>query len=175
MKLRVLKDRRDFDAAFIEQIIEFDKANMRSVLNEAGIDFPEENRRRGFENNPTFIIAASGGKIIGYLEYTRSWSDADYIYISSIQIDKKYRNSKLILRLIDEFAKLAEKEDFKGFETNVQKNNLPVVKLYRKIGFEFTRNPNNDASWLLRADRKILRESPIVSMLEKWRKKNKKS
>ncbi len=174
MKLRVLKNQLGFDSDFIEQIIEFDKANMQSVLEEAGIDFPEENRRRGFENNPTFIIAANGGKIIGYLEYTRSWNDADYIYISSIQIDKKYRNSRLILRLIDEFAKLAEKEDFKGFETNVQKNNLPVVELYRKIGFEFRENPENNASWLLKAEREILRESPIVPMLEKWRKKNKK-
>jgi ribosomal protein S18 acetylase RimI-like enzyme len=169
MKLRVLKG--DFDSDFIEQIIELDRANMEAVLNEAGIEFPEAKRRLGFNRNPTFIAAESEGKIIGYLEYTRSWTDADEIYISSIQIDKKYRHSKLILRLIDKFIETVEREDFKGFETNVQRNNLPVVKLYRKIGFEFEENPRNPASWLLKADRRILSESPIRLLLDKWRKR----
>jgi len=170
MKLRVLKGKRAFGADFIERILELDKTNMQAILDESGIEFPEPNRRAGFERNPTLIVAEANGKIAGYLEYTRSWTNAEIIYISSIQIAEKYRHSKLILRLIDKFIDAVETENFKGFETNVQKNNSAVVKLYRKIGFEFEENPRHAASWRLTADRKILSESPVRSLLDKWRK-----
>ncbi|HVE59650.1 MAG TPA: GNAT family N-acetyltransferase [Pyrinomonadaceae bacterium] len=173
MKLRVLKS--DFDSDFIEQILRLDKANMQAVLDNAGLEFPEQNRRDGFKKNPTLIVAENKGEVAGYLEYTRSWNDADLIYLSSIQIEEKYRRSDLILKLIDEFVKTVGQENFKGFETNVQKNNFPVINLYRKIGFEFKENPHNRASWRLTADREILNESPVNALLEKWRKKRKKS
>jgi ribosomal protein S18 acetylase RimI-like enzyme len=168
MKIRTVKN--DFDVDFIEQIIELDRANMALILAAAGIEFPEERRRKGFEKNPTFIVAETARKIVGYLEYTRSSTDKDRIYISSIQIAEKFRRSKLILRLIDKFIEIIEREDFKEFETNVQKNNPAAVKLYKKIGFEFAENPHNPASWLLKADRKILKTSPVAALLERWRK-----
>ena len=176
MKLRVLKsDGGDFDRDFIEQIIELDKANMQAVLDIAGLEFPEQNRRDGFKKNPTFIVAENEGEIAGYLEYTRSRTDADLIYLSSIQIEKKYRRSDLLLKLIDEFVRTVGQEDFRGFEANVRKNNFPVIKLYRKIGFEFKENPRNSASWRLTADHEILNESPVNVLLEKWREKHRKS
>jgi len=174
MKLRVLKTESDFDADFIDRILALDKAQMPTILTEAGIEFPEEKRRGGFKRNPTFIVAENAGKIAGYLEYTRSWSDGDTIYISSIQIEKRYRHSKLILRLIDKFVETVAEEDFRGFETNVQKNNLPAAGLYRKIGFAFEENPRNRASWRLIADRRILDESPVRQLLERWRKRENK-
>jgi len=40
-----------------DAIIAFDKRNMKEILKKANIPFPEEKRRKGFKNNPTFIIA----------------------------------------------------------------------------------------------------------------------
>jgi ribosomal protein S18 acetylase RimI-like enzyme len=156
----------------IKQIAELDQANMEIFLNSAGIDFSTERRRETFrQSNSIFIIALAEGKVAGYLEYTRSWNDADKIYLSSVQIEKQYRNSKLILRLLNEFRNLAGQEKFSGFETNVQKNNLQAVKLYQKIGFRIEENPRNSKSWLLTADRRLLTESPVNILLDKWRQK----
>jgi ribosomal protein S18 acetylase RimI-like enzyme len=171
MKLRVLKGERVFEADFIEAILELDKANMQAIMDDSGIEFPEANRRAGFKNKPTFIVAETRGGIAGYLEYTRSWTDAGLIYLSSMQIAEKYRHSKLLLRLIDKFIETVEAENFKGFETNVQKNNRPAVKLYRKIGFRFEENPRRAASWRLTADRRILSESPVRDLIDRWRKR----
>jgi ribosomal protein S18 acetylase RimI-like enzyme len=167
--LRIVKGQQLIDSGLGEQIIEFDKQNMKPILEKAGIEFPEEKRRKGLRSNPTFIIAFDGRSLAGYLEYLRSWNDPNYIYVGSIQIDEKYRNTRLILELIDKFRDLVAEEDFVGFETNVQKANLPAVKMYRKIGFRLEENPNNDDSWIARADRRIMRESPVIGLIDKWR------
>jgi ribosomal protein S18 acetylase RimI-like enzyme len=171
MVLRVLRDEGGVDPDMIEQILALDRANMQEILAASGLEFPEQNRRRGFERNPTLIVAEQKGRLLGYLEYTRSWTDAEIIYLSSIQLEPQYRHSKLIVHLIDKFIETVSEESFKGFETNVQKNNLPAIRLYRKIGFTFEENPRNPASWRLTADRRILCESPVNALLDRWRKK----
>lgn len=163
------------DADLIEQIVEFDEHHMKPVMAAAGLDFSAERRREGVKNTSSIFIAAlNAGKLAGYLEFGRSWNDADLIYFSSIQIDKKYRHSKIILRLIDEFRKLVEPEDFSGFESSVQKNNLPAVKLHRKIGFRFEEKPANPASWRLSAERRLLEESPVILLIDRWRRKKRR-
>lgn len=169
MQLCVLKGEQIIDSGFIEQIIEFDKRNMKPILEKAGVDFPEERRRKGM-TSATFIVALGDKDIAGYIEYSRSWNDPNYIYIDSIQIDKNYRNSKLILKLVERFTFLISSEDFAGFETNVQKANLPAVKMYRKIGFKLEENLRNPASWTARADESLLETSPLIHLINKWRK-----
>jgi ribosomal protein S18 acetylase RimI-like enzyme len=170
VELRILKGRQVIDSGLAEQIIEFDKKNMQSVFEKAGIEFPEEKKRKGLQSNPTFIIALDGQAIAGYLQYLRSWNDPNYIYIGSVQIEKRYRNTRLILKLLDKFRTLVAEEDFLGFETNVQKANSLAVKMYQKIGFKLEKNPNNEASWVARAGKELLKDSPIISLIDKWRK-----
>jgi ribosomal protein S18 acetylase RimI-like enzyme len=169
VKLKVLKGRELIDAGLAEEIIEFDRRNMRPVFEKAGIEFPEEKRRRGLRSDPTFVIAFDGREIAGYIEYLRSWNDPDYIYVGSVQIEKRYRHTPLLLRLFDEFRTLLASEEFRGFETNVQKANTAAVRMYRKIGFKLEENPNNDASWVAKADRELLTDSPVVRLIERWR------
>lgn len=175
MELKIVRGQQVIDSGLVEEIIQFDKLNMKPVLEKARSVFPEEKRRQGLQSNPTFIIALDGRAIAGYLEYLRSWNDPNYIYVGSVQIGEKYRNTGLILRLLDAFRTLVSREEFLGFETNVQKANTLAVKMYRKIGFKLEENPNNDASWVARAERGILEDSPIVSLINKWRKKSRGS
>jgi ribosomal protein S18 acetylase RimI-like enzyme len=170
MELRILTGRQVLESGLAERIIEFDRRNMRPVLAAAGLDFPEEKRRKGLQSNPTFIIAFDGQAVAGYLEYLRSWRDPNYIYVGAIQIAEKYRNTRLILMLLDRFRTLVAAEDFVGFETNVQKVNVRAVKLYRKIGFKLEPNPDNAASWTARAGRELLTDSPVIPLLERWRR-----
>ena len=169
MELSIVKGAEAIASGLGERIIEFDRRNMQTVLEKAGLEFPEERRRRGLESDPTFIIAFEGAEIAGYLEYLRSWNDPRYIYVGSIQIEKPYRHSGLVLELLDSFRKLVATEDFAGFETNVQKSNLTAIRLYRKIGFSLEKHPRHEASWLARAPKELLTSSPVIPLLDRWR------
>src|SRR5918993_1815204 len=161
-EVRVLRGREVFDAGLVERIVEFDRRNMRRVWGRAGMEYPEENRRKGLESGPTFVIAFDGAEIAGYIEYLRSWHDPSYIYVGSLQVEERHRHSTLILRLLDEFRTLAAGEDFRGFEASVQKANTSAVGLYRRLGFRLEPNPRNELSWLARAGRELLADSPVV-------------
>ena len=162
------------DDRLANRIIDFDRQCMESTLDHAGILFPEENRRMTFQNNPTLIVAFAGDEIAGYIEHLRSWNDRRYIYISSLQIQNRYRHTKLILALIDKFRESVSGEDFIGFETNVQKVNKSAVEMYRKVGFQLTENPRNEASWIAKAGPELLTQSPIIPIIEKWRSRSKR-
>jgi ribosomal protein S18 acetylase RimI-like enzyme len=165
--LLVLKGRELLGSTLAEQILELDLRNMQHVLAEAGIDFPFEKRRKGLESDATFILAFDGEMLAGYLDYLRSWTNPDHIYIGSVQIEKRYRGSRLLLRLLDQFSTLVAAEDFAGFETNVQKVNVAAANLYRKIGFTLEPNPRNDASWTARAGKSLLTDSPLATLLNR--------
>ena len=162
------------DEQLAQRIIEVDRQNMQTTLDQAGIAFPEENRRKGFQSNSTLIVGFQGNEIAGYVQYLRSWNDERYIYISSFQIIEKYRHTKLILQLIDKFVETVRDEDFVGFETNVQKVNTTAVEMYRKIGFQLTQNPRNEASWTATAGPELLSQSPILPLVKKWRNRSRR-
>ena len=172
--LRIFKGQELLENGLAEQIMALDRKNMQSTLDEAGIEFPEEKRRKGFESDSNFIIAFEGLKIVGYLDYLRSWNNPDYIYIGSVQVEKSYRGTGLLLILLDHFSTLMAAQDFTGFETNVQKTNVAAAKLYQKIGFKLEDNPRNAASWTARAGKELLIDSPVVSLIKKWRKRQSK-
>jgi ribosomal protein S18 acetylase RimI-like enzyme len=171
VELKIFRGREVVESGLGERVIEFDKVNMRTVWKRAGMEFPEEQRRKGLLSEPTFIVAFDGEAIAGYVEYLRSWNDPRYIYVGSIQIGERYRNTRLILELLDGFRSLVSREEFVGFETSVQKTNAPAVRLYRKIGFKLEENPRNSASWLGRAGKEILTDSPVIALISKWREK----
>lgn len=125
--------------------------------------------RKSFQSNPTLIVAFEGDEIVGYVEYLRSWNDPRYIYISSFQIQKAYRRTRLLLELIDKFIETVNGEDFLGFETNVQKVNTPAVQMYRKLGFQLQENPRKNASWIATAGPELLSQSPLVQIIRKWK------
>jgi ribosomal protein S18 acetylase RimI-like enzyme len=159
------------DSGLAEEVMEFDRRNMGPVFEKAGVEFPEENRLKGLESDPTFIIAFDGQAIAGYIEYLRSWNDPDYIYVGSIQIEKKYRGARLILVLLDGFRNRIAGEEFLGLETNVLKANTAAVRMYQKMGFRLEENPRNEASWLARSGREILTNSPVVKLIDEWRER----
>jgi hypothetical protein len=39
-----------------------------------------------------------------------------------------------------------------------------------KIGFKLEKNPNNEASWVARAGKALLNDSPTIPLIAKWRK-----
>ena len=172
MKLKILTGRELMDSGLAEEVIKFDRENMGPIFEKAGIEFPEEKRRKGLHSDPTFIIAFDGQEITGYLEYLRSWHDPDYIYVGSLQLVQRYRGTWLMLKLLDEFRALLAGEEFLGFETNVQKANTAAVRMFQKIGFRLEENPRNEASWVARAGKELLTDSPVAKLIDKWRERH---
>ena len=166
MEIKVLKGQL-IDSVLAEQIIDLDRKNMQSILDQSGIEFPYENRRKGLQSDSTFIIAFDKQLVAGYLDYLRSWNNSDYIYIGSVQLEKTYRGTGLLLRLLDRFTALLAAEDFVGFETNVQKSNTVAVKLCQKIGFKL--EPKNNASWAARAGKELSFRITYASLIDRWR------
>lgn len=158
-----------FDRGLAERIAELDRRNMRAVWEAAGMECPEDSRRRGLKSDPTFVVAFDGAAVAGYVEYLRSWNDPRLIYVGSLQIDARRRKTGLLLRLLDEFRSLVSREDFDGFEASVQKVNAPAVGLYRRLGFRLEPNPRNELSWTARAGRGLLTDSPVAPLLDRWR------
>jgi acetyltransferase (GNAT) family protein len=93
VELKIFKGQELLENGLAEQIAALDRTNMQSMLDAAGIEFPEEKRRKGLESDSTFIIAFDGPNIIGYIDYLRSWNNPEYIYIGSVQVEKRYRGT----------------------------------------------------------------------------------
>jgi ribosomal protein S18 acetylase RimI-like enzyme len=168
MEIRIVAGREAVESGLAERIIALDRANMRAVFDAAAIGFPQEKRRKGLAE-ATLVIAFDGDEIAGYIEFLRSWRDPANLYIGSIQIERRHRGGRLMLRLLDELRRLVAGEDFRAFETSVQKANAPAVRLYRKLGFTLHPNPDNEASWIATAGRELLTDSPVVPILDRMR------
>ena len=161
-EIEIFRGQQLLDSDLPKRIIAFDKQNMTTTLEATGSAFPEENRLKTFQSNPTLIVAFHDARIAGYIEYLQSWDDPRYIYISSLQIATEYRRSKLLLQLLDKFIDLVCQETFLGFETNVQKVNEPAVRLCRKLGFVLEQNPRNEASWIGRSGPELLQNQKLI-------------
>ena len=94
MEVRIAKGRELLGSAVAEQIMERDRRNMLPVFAAAGIEFPLEKRLKGLES-ATFILAFASEALAGYLEYLRSWTNPENIYIGSVQIEQRYRGGGL--------------------------------------------------------------------------------
>ena len=53
----------------------------------------------------------------------------------------------------------------------MQKANTEAVELYRRLGFGLEPNPRNELSWLAKAGRELLEDSPAVPLLDRWRER----
>lgn len=153
----------------VDRIIEFDRRNMGAILEAAEIDFPEAKRRKGFEQNPTFVLAIKEEELIGYLEYCRSWDDLNCIYISSLQVEPRFRNSKVMVLLVEKALTLMEDEHFTAIETNVQKGNLLAVELYQKFGFVLKEKIPNSTSYIASSTREAVLKSHGIKVIKEWR------
>ena len=169
--IKAITGKEALETGLAEQILEFDRENMREILSQAGIDFPEEKRRKGFENNPTVIIAFENETIVGYLEYCRNWGDPEQIYFSSLQIDPRHRRGFVLAKLIGKAKEYLMGERFTKIVTGVQKNNHHAVRLYKELGFQIEENPNNEKSYAVTGGKEILNNERILSIMRRLLKR----
>jgi ribosomal protein S18 acetylase RimI-like enzyme len=100
-----------------------------------GVEAVFADKKKGF-----YVVAESGGKIIGGLMVTFEWSDWRdnwFWWIQSVYILPDYRGQG-IYRLLYEFVKkkAGESKNVCGFRLYVEKENQQAQKVYEKLGME---------------------------------------
>lgn len=140
-----------------EAIVAFDRRNMGAVLAQ-GAAFPEERRRKAFEVDGLFIVVLDGDQnVLGYVELCPDWDcPEEDIYISSLQIAPAHRRGTMLRCLLAGAVGYLQGRPFRFVKTAVQKNNEPAIRMYRRLGFSFSKHPNSETSLLLAADRRVL-------------------
>ena len=150
------------DQRLDDQIIEFDKKNMKPILAARNMPFLETKRRKGLEGSATFHIAFDEEhRIVGYLQYGPHWNEKDAIYISSVQVAPSLRNTSLFIRLVvTAFEDLAGRS-FSRLVSNVQKHNKIAIGIYRKLGFTIDELNASETSFPVHADPSILKNERL--------------
>jgi len=121
----------------MDEILLLDQENMKPVFEKLGQEIPIERRKAAFDSPGIIIIVTDdAGILAGYLEYGPGWDDPKEIYLSSIQIAKKYQNGMLLLLLMRKAMRDGNFFCGQTIKTHVQKSNETAISLYKRLGFD---------------------------------------
>jgi hypothetical protein len=100
-RLRVVDNKTVLDEGLLEIIVEFDKKNMADVHRKTNAPLDEEIRRRNITQNGVFILAFTvDERLAGYLEYGQCQKNGEEMFITSMKIDRRHRQSILISQIL---------------------------------------------------------------------------
>ena len=80
-----------------------------------------------------FLVAVSGGKVIGYIGVHEVCGEA---YIANIAVDRAHRRMTLGRRLLNAARDAAKSRDCEFISLEVRKSNTAAIGLYSGMGFE---------------------------------------
>ncbi len=84
--------------------------------------------------NSKYIVAKINNKIVGYAGI---WKAVDVVHITNIVTAKKFRNQGIGSSLLSKLIEMAISEkDINSITLEVNSNNIPAQKLYKKFGFK---------------------------------------
>lgn len=82
-----------------------------------------------------FLVAVEGGKIIGFIGFSKDvFYESDYI--ESIVVNKKFRRSGVAQLLIEEFEKQAIENGRRRVFSSVEPQNRIAVQMHKSLGYE---------------------------------------
>lgn len=164
---------RTLDAALVQSegwtdaILELDRENMLAILERAGLEFPEERVRAGLRDSASVIILLlDDATLAGYVQFARDREHERDVYICSLQLRERYRNTHALAVLLVEAARALAPISFERLRTGVQKNNESAARLYRRLGFALTEREDNPASWRVEGGRELL-DSELMKRLRR--------
>ena len=122
--------------ALIEQILRLDRVNMAPVLLASNMEFPES-RRLATLTNPeaTFIVALAGSNLAAYVEFAPDMKVPDGIYVSSLQVDARYRQGIAFASVLAQMGLTLRRNPPSHLRLDVQRANIGAQSLFKRLGF----------------------------------------
>lgn len=152
-------------ASMTDAVLRLDRENMESLLNQAGSTFPEARRRASLCGETTrLILAIEADELAGYLEITRDWQNPEDLYVSSIQVDRRFRGPVVLAHLLTAAIPLLKQHRFRRLNTNVSPENRVALRLCGRLGF--VRGVSTPRSIPLSASMEVV-DTPVAIWLER--------
>lgn len=103
---------------------------------EIDVDYETNNLFVYVDNNE--IVGALSIVPINEMDDCLEWKIKDNVCeIARIVIDKKYHGKNLASKMVKEIFDICKNRSFKAIHLSCQKDNIPAIKTYQKLGFEF--------------------------------------
>jgi GNAT superfamily N-acetyltransferase len=134
---------RTADREDVNSLVEFNQAmametegkRLDARTLQSGVEAVFGDDRKGF-----YVVADTGGEIVGGLMITFEWSDwrsSWFWWIQSVYILPDFRGRGIYRMLYEFVKKLArERKDVCGFRLYVERENLSAQKVYKKLEME---------------------------------------
>ena len=121
----------------IDELLELDRLNMASIIEQAGGKFDPEFRRRKIleemERGAVFISIQRTGNTIAYLEYMPEPNEP--WHIMSIQVHPSHQNGFVLRDLFSEAGRRMRARPPSSIRSSVHFSNQASLNLHRKLGF----------------------------------------
>lgn len=132
-----------FDESSVEDVAEIEKECFSAPWSVESIKAELDNA------SAHFLIAKSGGKVLGYVGVHEAGGEA---YIANLAVSKIYRGQGVASKLLEAAEQGARERQNEFISLEVRKSNLPAIALYTKRGYKkagerkkFYTNPKEDA------------------------------
>lgn len=161
----VLRGESIKDSPLADKVIDLDRKNMEVVLKAIGREFPESKRRVTlFHPSNQMIIAKQAQEVVGYVDYCDDLANPHDLYLSSIQIEAAHRGGTFFKLLLSNLLIQLRSRTFGTIKTNIQKSNIQMIAIAKKLGLTVEENPANPGTLSVFAKREIL-SSPKLNRL----------
>lgn len=137
LETRRLERQAPHDDVVIEQMRKRDLREVLAIENQVypkpwtpGVFQSEiDEMRSGYRN---YVVARSGGRLIGYAGLLYSGDDA---HVTNIAVDPTVQRRQLATRLLIHQARFAIRQGFRNLTLEVRASNRAGQELYRRFGF----------------------------------------
>ena len=115
--------------------LETEGKTLDEALINAGVDAVFADPDKGF-----YLVAESGGEVVGSLLITYEWSDwrnATFWWIQSVFVDANHRRRGVYTAMHDHVLRQAkESDDICGVRLYVERSNHVAQQIYKKLGMD---------------------------------------
>jgi len=120
-----------FDRAFAEYEIQLNKVQLQTML-----------KRRGFDPDLSFA-AFDGNEIVAFtFNGIGNFNEASTAYDTGTGTLKEYRGKGLATKIFEYSIPYLKKANIRQYLLEVLQHNTPAISVYKKLGFEITREFN---------------------------------
>ncbi len=137
----------------IPELVRITRENMAQIILSAwGVEWRDETLLETLMDANLYIeVAYDGEQVVGYYVLDQM---EDYVFIISIQLEKKHQGEGLGRCMMERVEELALRSGLEGVELCVQSTNDQAIGFYRHLGYRLASRRRNNLTMRKAFDRK---------------------